>query len=123
MAPAPVAQLPAISVARAHDGHEIDDLILVHALPLFGPNGLRDRLTDAKQETASEFPTTVNGNGKQPTGHLLGHPLPPFGPTGLPHHRFPIAAKVHAKRNGHTNGNVNGNAHALPAMSMATATR
>ena len=80
--------LPAISVASVHNGHETDDPILVHALPLFGVKRLRERLTDAQQEAASDSLMNLNGNGIRLTDQLPDHALPLFGPYGLPHYRL-----------------------------------
>ena len=92
--------LPAISVASVHNGHELDDPILVHALPLFGLKRLRERLSDAQQEVASDFVTTLNGNGKRPTDHQSDHALPLFGPHGLPQYLLTTTTYGYANGNG-----------------------
>ena len=116
-APASVPPLAAVSVASLDDRHAIDDPILLHALPLFGSNGLRDRLTSAQQKTAPELPTTINGNGNGLTDQLPDHALPLFGPYVLPHYRLPTTTNGHANGNGkRPTGHLL--AHALPPFGL-----
>jgi RND superfamily putative drug exporter len=101
----PVLQPPTIVVPSLHNESGSDDGLLVQALPLFGPSGLPDRLTNAHQAATSHLPMTTNGNGKKPADDLPGHALPLFGPSGLPHNRFPTTTSGHANSNGHAEGN------------------
>jgi putative drug exporter of the RND superfamily len=75
-----------------------------HALPLFDLSALPDHVTYELRESASDFATPTNGNGKRQADRYLGHSLPLFG-QDLGSQR-PIT--VGGNGNGHANGNGHG---------------
>ena len=84
------------------NGERPADDLPVHALPLFGANGLLHRLTG--QEKTLSLPAATNGNANgnvratQLIDHLSTHALPLFGLNCLP------ATINGTNGNGHTNG-------------------
>jgi RND superfamily putative drug exporter len=93
--------------AATKNGQRSIERLPEHALPLFDLSALPDHLTYDLRESASDRPTTTNGNGKRKSDRYLGHSLPLFGQDSLSHR--PIA--VGANGNGHANGKANSNGH------------
>jgi hypothetical protein len=108
-----------------------DDLLPLHALPLFGLNGLGYQLIDVVRGAASDCPNIANGNGKRLTDEPPCHSLPLFALNG---HTSGNGKAVSLKKLGTDrlkNGNGNGRGthavdhhsdHALPLFGLSAVT-